>query len=152
MTLASRRLTSRTINRERGDMIARLREVAMTDRDMSPAYQVFDRRRAELIEREVARDNGVAEIRLVDFENLGVRPGTCGLARRQIALLGFVSVERGPPPRCTNTFRLAEGWQTIDAVECGRLRTQAHLPRPPKPKSVDKPRVMRRGVPSLPPT
>jgi hypothetical protein len=99
---------------------------------MSPAYQVFDRRRAELIEREVARDNGVAEIRLVDFENLGVRPGTCGLARRQIALLGFVSVERGPPPRCTNTFRLAEGWQTIDAVECGRLRTQAHLPRPPK--------------------
>ena len=123
----------------------------MTDRDMSLAYQAMTgaaRHMLALIERELARSDGhTVAIRLVDFENLGVRPGTCGFALRQVVLFGFVNVEPGPLPRRISTFRLSDHWQFIDAVEAMRLRVEARNPKP-RPKPVAKPRTMRQ-VPSL---
>ena len=124
----------------------------MPDRDTSPAYRALlpsARKILALIDREVTRGGGVAQIRLADFADFGVPSGIGGLALRQVALLGFVTVERGPPSNRINTFRLSDDWQRIDTVEAARLRTEAKKPKP-KPKPVGKPRTMKRPTPSLP--
>jgi hypothetical protein len=100
------------------------------DRDTSPAFQALTetaRHVLELIEGELARCGGdTVAIRLVDFVNLGVAPSSIGFSLRQVTLLGFVGVERGPPPAHISTFWLSTRWQSIDATDAARLKAAAH--------------------------
>jgi hypothetical protein len=58
--------------------------------------------------------------------------GTCGFALRQVRLLGFVSVERGPGPRRRiNSFRFSNVWRDLDAAACRRKPQTPSLPRMP---------------------
>ena len=78
----------------------------------SPAYEALSpsgRRVLALIDSKVTHGGGVAAISFSDIERqCGMIHGTCGFALRQVRLLGFVSVERGPGPRRRmNTFRFS---------------------------------------------
>ena len=88
------------------------------------------RRVLALIDSKVTHGGGVAAISFGDIErSCGMIHGTCGFALRQVKLLGFVSVERGPGPRRRiNTFRFSDVW--LDAVACRQLAAQARLGKP----------------------
>ena len=86
--------------------------------------------------------------------------------------LGMIEIE--PGPRLVNIFRFSNRWRTIDAVEAVRLaalarevqphrtfeRRREPKPKasengqfpapPPKPMTIERPRVVQRRVPSLP--
>ena len=101
----------------------------------SPAYAALSpsgRRVLALIDSKVTHGGGVAAISFSDIErSCGMIHGTCGFALRQVKLLGFVSVERGPGPRRRiNTFRFSDVWRDLDAVACRQLVAQARLGKP----------------------
>ena len=79
--------------------------------------------------------------------------------------LGLIEIE--PGPRLVNVFRFSNRWRTIDEVEAVRLAALAREvkacrtfekrrePKPvkppqPKPMRIERLRVMRRRIPSLP--
>ena len=104
----------------------------------SPAYTALSpsgRRVLALIDSKVAHGGGMAAISFSDIERqCGMIHGTCGFALRQVRLLGFVSVERGPGPRRRiNTFRFSNVWRDLDAAACRRLAAQARLGKPQTP-------------------
>ena len=120
----------------------------------SPAYQALSpagRKVLAAIEREVKRVGGVVVIGFADFaRRCDVSHSAAYSGLKQVALLGFASVETGPRPRRIHTIRLRDNWQGIDADEAKRLHLQARLPKQQQaaPKPVT-PRVVRH-TPSLP--
>jgi hypothetical protein len=101
----------------------------------SPAYAALSpsgRRVLALIDSKVTHRGGVAAISFGDIErSCGMIHGTCGFALRQVKLLGFVSVARGPGPRRRiNTFRVSDVWRDLDALACRQLAAQARLGKP----------------------
>jgi len=90
------------------------------------------RRVLALIDSKVTHVGGVAAISFGDIErSCGMIHGTCGFALRQVKLLGFVSVARGPGSRRRiNTFRFSDVWRDLDAVACRQLAAQARLGKP----------------------
>ena len=61
---------------------------------------------------------------------------------KQCERLGFITVGTGV--RRANTFRLVDGWRTVDAVEAKRQVQLAKLPKPPKPPQVAAPQPLKR--------
>ena len=100
----------------------------MTDRSQmmqSPAYAALSpagRKVLAAIEREVERGGGVVVISFADFaRRCDVSHSAAYSGLKQVALLGFASVETGPRPRRIHTIRLRDNWQGIDADEARRL-------------------------------
>ena len=140
----------------------------MTDRENSPAYQTLPpsaRRVFAAIERAIGGGSS-ASLSYTSFRlDFHIGRQSISPALKLLDGLGLIEIE--PGLRLVNVFRFSNRWRTIDEVEAVRLaalaremkphRTferrrepQAVKPsKPPKPMTVERPRVMRR-VPSLP--
>jgi hypothetical protein len=141
----------------------------MTDRDNSPAYRMLPRSARRVfaaIERTIG-DGSSAIVSYVDFMlDHHMAPKVVSPSLKLLDRLGLIEIE--PGPRSGNRFRLSNRWRCIDGVEAERLvalapevkphRTFGKPPAPkpvkpappPKPMTVERPRVVQRRVPSLP--
>jgi len=144
----------------------------MTDRSgvvASAAYAAMTRsgrRVLHLIEGELERVGGTANISLDDFDRrFGCSRRSTRFALKQLAMCGFITISMGP--NRINTFRLCDGWRAVPADEAARSVKQARLPQPPraalpklpkpvkppkasKPPKAKRPRMNERRVVSLP--
>ena len=133
------------------------------DRAHSPAYLAMKpsgRRCLALIESALTHRGGdTAALSHGQFKAWGVARCSSCYAVKALVALGFVTVASGK--RRANVFRLCEDWRALDASEAARLEQSAReakpqaasrkvVPKPPKPKPVARPRVIRRRTPSLP--
>ena len=151
----------------------------MPDRENSPAYRMLPlraRRVFAAIERAIG-DGSSASVSYVDFRlDHHIARKAVSPSLKLLDHLGLIDIE--PGPRLVNVFRFSNRWRTIDAVEAARLaalarevRTRRRFERlrepkpraadvsrsganvsssPPKPMTVERPRIMQRRVPSLP--
>ena len=149
----------------------------MPDRENSPAYRMLPlraRRVFAAIERAIG-DGSSASVSYVDFRlDHHIARKAVSPSLKLLDHLGLIDIE--PGPRLVNVFRFSNRWRTIDAVEAARLAALARevKPRrrferlrepkarlmsaaveltsssPPKPMTVERPRIMQRRVPSLP--
>jgi hypothetical protein len=140
----------------------------MTDRENSPAFQILPRSARRVfaaIERAIG-DRSSASVSYVDFRlDHHIARKVVSPSLKLLDYLGLIEIE--PGPRLVNVFRFSNRWRTIDEVEAARLAALAREvkphrtfgkppepkpvkpPKPPKPMTVERPRVMRRRMPSL---
>ena len=149
----------------------------MTDRENSPAYQMLPRSARRVfaaIERTIG-DGSSASVSYTDFRlDHHIARKAVSPSLKPLDHLGLIEIE--PGPRLVNVFRFSNRWRTIDEVEAARLAALARQvkphrtfekrrepvkpgsldakehgpPKPPKPMTIERPRVMQRRVPSLP--
>ena len=139
----------------------------MADRENSAAYQTLPpsaRRVFAAIETAIGNDSS-ASVSYTSFR-LDFHIGRQAISPALKLLDGLGLIDIGPGPRLVNVIRFSNRWRTIDEVEAVRLAALARevkphrtferrepkpvkQPKPPKPMTVERPRVMRR-VPSLP--
>ncbi|MGX9431996.1 MULTISPECIES: hypothetical protein [Bradyrhizobium] len=142
----------------------------MTDRSDSPAYLALPQSARGVlaaIEQAIGGGDSASVSYLSFMLDHRITHTVVSSALPMLVNLGLIEIETGP--RGSNVFRFSNRWRTIDEVEAKRLAAVARevkphrtfgkppgAPKPvkpsppPKPMTVERPRVMQRRVPSLP--